>query len=79
VAGLVLAVAALIKATSKDPTLNKLADLQTSRGTSDLDLARKESLLSEQLTAGAISPEDYKRQLKELEDAYAKEVATAWL
>jgi hypothetical protein len=74
IAGIIAGVGLLLKTTSKDPTLNKLADLQSSRAQTGVDWASKQAALSEQLTAGAITPEQYKIKLDELQDAHEREV-----
>jgi hypothetical protein len=73
VAGVLVAVHDLIASTSKDPTLNKLADLQAQRGTQQEAYTQKKELLTERFQAGAISDVDYVKQLKELDDQYQKQ------
>jgi len=73
VAAIVGVVNFLLKTTSKDPTLNKIADLKTTRAESTESWVQKQSVLSERWSAGAISDEEYRKQLKELQDAHEKE------
>ena len=73
VAAVVTGVALLLKTTSKDPVRNKIADLRTKQAESQTTFSERQAELSRRWGEGSLSDEDYRKQLKELDDAHAKE------